>query len=304
MDAAAYFALLKDRKLPVIFDEERVREAVTQQGFRALHYDEFDFENADTPSFVLLTTLAYHARFLKLWDRLKAPSTHVALAKFDDSTECIAYSLQQLLSIDYQDTLRRRADYYQKILDCGRIEVVTSAGVLTCELAEAIELANDDVELKPGWLYSTAEFLETSIVNVESAGSSFRLSGRFAFDGIVYLYNDQALRSEYADTFDGFLRASTRGDNLLEYQDNVITRLVLGGEDRTRELEDLIRGKERESAPAEFALGCVEYPLAQDWSRNSLLHESSHGVHVGVGMSQLIPHVDFIARGADCRFVE
>ena len=51
-------------------------------------------------------------------------------------------------------------------------------------------------------------------------------------------------------------------------------------------------------------LRCVEYPLRQDWSRNSLLHESVNGVHVGVGMSQLIPHVDFIARGAECRFVE
>lgn len=303
MDASAYFSLFKDRRMPFIIDDERLRDAVTGLGFQARHYDEYDFAAAQAPSFVLLSSLAYHARFMKLWDCIEAPTTHVALAKFDPSTDCVAYSLQQLLSIDYPDTLRRRAHYYDRVVSAGRLEVVTAAGVLSCQPAEAIELANDDVTLKPGWLYSVAEFLETSIVNLEAAGSSFRLSGRLGFDGIVYLFNNDELRAEYGATFDTLLRRSCRGGNVLEYEDNVLTRLIVGGEDLTQDFTAMIRGKERESAPSEFALGCVEYPLRQDWTRNSLMHESAHGVHVGLGMSQEIPHVDFIARGAECRFL-
>lgn len=303
MDASVYFSLFKDRRMPFIIDDERLRDTVTELGFDARHYDEYDFAAAKEPSFVLLSSLAYHGRFMQLWDRTAAPTTHVALAKFDPSTDCIAYSLQQLLSIDYEDTLRRRAHYYEQVVSAGRFEVVTAAGVLTSHPAEAIELANDDVTLRPGWLYSVAEFLETSIVNLEAAGSSFRLSGRLGFDGIVYLFNDEKLRAEYGAAFDALLRRSCRGGNALEYEDNVLTRLIVGGEDVTQDFTALIRGKERESAPSEFALGCVEYPLRQDWTRNSLMHESVHGVHVGLGMSQEIPHVDFIARGAECRFV-
>lgn len=303
MNAGSYFSLFKDRKIPVVFDEERTRGALCRLGFTPVHYDDYDFQNAKTPSFVMLTSLAYHARFMRLWNTLETVTTHVALAKFDDSAENIEYSMQQLVSIDYEDTLRRRAAYYQQVVDCGHIEVVTPGAVLTCKLGEAIELANDDVEMKPGWLYSTAEFLETSVVNLEGAGSSFSLTGRFSFDGIVYLFNDSGLRTEYGATFDALLRESNRGKNLLEYEDNVITRFVVGGSDRTAEFLAMVHGKERESAPSEFALGCVEYKQRQDWSRNSLLHESTHGVHIGVGMSRQIPHVDFIARGADCRFV-
>lgn len=304
MDASHYFSLFKERRMPFIIDDERLRELVTGLGFQVRHYDEYDFAAEPAPCFVLLSSLAYHARFMKLWDRIEAPTTHVALAKFDPSIECIGYSLQQLLSIDYEDTLRRRAYYYERVVSAGRIEVSTAAGVLSCQPADAIELANDDVTLKPGWLYSIAEFLETSIVNLEAAGSSFRLNGRLGFDGIVYLFNDDALRTEYSTTLDSLLRRSLCGGNLLEYEDNVLTRLVVGGEDLTRDFTAMIRGKERESAPSEFAFGCVEYPLRQDWTRNSLMHESAHGVHVGLGMSQEIPHIDFIARGAECRFVE
>ncbi len=33
------------------------------------------------------------------------------------------------------------------------------------------------------------------------------------------------------------------------------------------------------------------------------MHESVHGVHVGIGMGQNIPHFDLIAREAEGRFI-
>jgi hypothetical protein len=302
--AETYFALLQNREIPIIIDDERIRGCVTELGFSAIHYDHFEFLSERKPFFVLLSTLQYHDKLMELWNRINTVVSHVALAKFDNSTECIDYSLKQFLSIDYQDTLRRRAEYYERVLSCNHVDVVTPAGVLTCHLNEAIEVANDDMGMKPGWLYSAAEFLETSIVNLESGRSSFWLEGRFSFDGIVYLFNNEALRAEYGSTFDSLLRSTQRGNNYIEYQDNTMARVVVGGEDITDMFTRLIRGKERESAPSEFAFGCVNYGPAQNWGLNSLMHESSHGVHVGVGMSQQIPHVDFIAKGAVCRFVE
>ena len=304
ISAESYFALLKNRELPIIIDDERIRRCVTELGFSAIHYDHFEFLSERKPFFVLLSTLQYHDKLMELWNRISTVVSHVALAKFDNSTECIEYSLKQFLSIDYQDTLKRRADYYERVLSCKHVDIVTPAGVLTCHLNEAIEVANDELNMKPGWLYSAAEFLETSIVNLESGRSSFWLDGQFSFDGIVYLFNNEALRAEYGSTFDALLHSTQHGNNFLEYKDNTITRVVVGGKDVSAMFTELIRGKERESAPSEFAFGCVNYALRQDWRLNSLMHESAHGVHVGVGMSQQIPHVDFIARGAECRFVE
>ena len=95
------------------------------------------------------------------------------------------------------------------------------------------------------------------------------------------------------------------GGNSASFVDNAMTRLVLGGVDQTAQMRELTAGKERGSAATEFAFGCVDYDLEkQDWSRNSVMHESFWGVHVGIGMGQEIPHFDLIARRAGCRYIE
>lgn len=304
MDAHTYFDRLSRRELRIVIDDEQWRPLVAGQGFRVSHFDETDFLAQDAePSFALITHLDYHAKLMAAWKEAKSISSHLALAKFDTSPAVVAYTFEQLLSIDFRDTLARRAAYYDSLLACKDAQAVTAAGVLTCRFRDAIEVANSDMELAPGWLYSIAEFLESSIVNLESDGSSFSLSGDFGFDGLIHLCNKEALRSRVGQALDELLVLSTRGNNVVTFLDNHIVRLVVGGQDRTDLLRELTQGKERESSATEFALGCVEFPLRQDWSLNSVMHESANGAHIGIGMGREIPHIDFIAKRAELRFL-
>lgn len=304
MDAHTYFDRLSTRELRIIIDDEQWRPLVAGYGFRVSHFDEADFLAQDAePSFALITHLDYHAKLMAAWKEAKSISSHLALAKFDTSPGVVAYTFEQLLSIDFRDTLARRAAYYDSLLACKDAQAVTTAGVLTCRFRDAIEVANSDMELAPGWMYSIAEFLESSIVNLESDGSSFSLSGDFGFDGLIHLCNKEALRSRVGQALDELLVLSTRGNNVVTFRDNHIVRLVVGGQDRTELLRELTQGKERESSATEFALGCVEFPLRQDWSLNSVMHESANGAHIGIGMGREIPHIDFIAKRAELRFL-
>ncbi len=304
MDAHTYFQRLITRELPFIIDDEKWRPLVAQYGFPVSHFDDADFlAEGAAPSFAMITRLDYHAKLMAGWEAAKSISSHLALAKFDTSPAVVAYTLEQLLSIDFRDTLARRAAYYDSLLSCKDAQVVTAAGVLTCRFKDEIEVANSDIELAPGWLYSIAEFLESSIVNLEADRSSFSLSGDFGFDGLIHLCNKEALRNRVGAALDELLALSTRGGNVVSFQDNHIVRLVVGGQDRTELLRELTVGKERESSATEFALGCVEFPLRQDWSLNSVMHESANGAHVGIGMGREVPHIDFIAKGAELRFL-
>jgi len=227
---------------------------------------------------------------------------HLALAKFDASPRGIEYSLSQLLSVDFFDTLARRGKFYDDLLSCDEVDVVSPHGVLCCRFGGAVEVANNDVEMEPGWMYSVAEFFESSIVNLEADRSSFTVNGDFGFDGLIYLCNKDELRAQWGRALDELVRLSTSGHNVATFVENQIVRLVVGGQDKTALLLELITGKERQGSATEFALGCVDFPLAQDWTINSVMHESTNGAHVGIGMGREIPHIDFIAKRPDLRF--
>lgn len=304
MDANEYFDLLTRRKLPIIIDDEQWRELFVEHGFEVHHFDSGDFLGSQAqPSFAMITRLDYHAKLMARWSESKAVSSHLALAKFDSSPRGIAYTVSQFLSVDFTDTLARRAQYYDSLLSCKDAQAVTSAGVLTCRFRDEIEVANSDVEMEPGWLYSVAEFFESSIINLESDRSSFTLDGDFGFDGLIYLCNNEQLKSGVNTALAALMQLAARGDNAVRFVDSRIERLIVGGQDKTDVIQAMTRGKERGTAPTEFALGCVEFPQTQDWSINSVMNESSNGAHIGVGMGREIPHIDFIAKGAELRFL-
>lgn len=304
MDANEYFSLLIKRKIPFVIDDERWRDFLVAHGFPVVHFDDGDFLSAkEEPSFTLITRLDYHARLMERWSEARNVSSHLALAKFDTSPRGIEYTLTQFLSVDFRSTLARRAQYYDALLSCQDTEIVTGAGVLRAGFRDALEVANSDLEMQPGWLYSVAEFFETSVVNLEADRSSFCLNGDFGFDGLIYLCNKEELKGAVGAKLDELIRLSTAGGNVVRFADNQIEQLVIGGQDQTALLRELTTGRERESAATELAVGCVEFPLPQDWSINSVMHESTHGVHVGIGMGGEVPHMDFISKGAELRYL-
>ncbi len=305
MDAIRYFDLLKARELLFVVDDLKWQGLLERYRIPFVHFDDHDLSAPEQPPlFFWITHLDYHRKLMSQWKDATFISSHLALAKFDTSPECMDYSLSQFLSVDFADTLARRTRYYEAMLAARDACVITEAGELRCRFRDEVEVANDDTQFQSGWLYSVAEFFESSIVNLESEQSSFTLNGDLAFTGLIHLYNNPALREQAGPAVTELLRLASAGrDNVVSFVDSRVTRLVVGGEDRTALIHDLTRGKERDVCATEFALGCVEFPETQDWSLNCVLNESTHGAHVGIGMGREIPHIDFIAKGAELRFV-
>jgi len=304
VEASEYFELLTNRNLLIIVDDPALIPFVRQHGFNAIHFDDFEFLSGDsTPALMLLTRHAYHDRLKALWNNTPHVLSHLALAKFDSSFPTVAYSFSRFLSVDFVDTLRRRRHYYAELIAAPKVEITTPAGLMTCTFQNEIEVANQDDLLHPGWLYSVAEFFEASIINLAGDGSSYRLEGAFGFEGFIYLCNSEDMAERSGKTLQRLTRAARQGQNVLWFVDNHVTRVMMGGEDLTETFMTLVEGKERGSASTEFAIGCVESEEPHNWACNSLLHESAHGVHVGVGMARQIPHMDFIAPHARCHFL-
>lgn len=305
MHATSFFERLFARAMPVLVDDPRHAPMLARHGFTARPIDGHDFTvDPEAPRFMLFTEAEPHERFLQRWGEIPGITAHLVLAKFDTSPEMIAYAVEQFLTIDFAATLARRSARYEGVFGSDSAEVVGPHGPLLCTLGEAVEIANRDDEMEPGWLYSVAEFLEASFVNIEHDRSTFTLDGEFAFDGLVYLFNNQELRARAEPILAAWLRDAVRGGNSASFVANAMTRLRIGGVDRTAQLHAMIGERERRTAATEFAFGCVDYDVAsQDWSRNSVMHEGVDGIHVGIGMGQEIPHFDLIARGARCRYL-
>jgi hypothetical protein len=303
MDAFEYFDLFTSRKMPFILDEPRLAGFVEQQGFRVVAFDEYDFVDPKAEThFVLLTRPDCHERMMTFWEKTTGISTHLALSKFDTSLASLEYSLKHFLSVDFVDTVKRRAACYDAMLSCDSVDIITRAGSMQCKFREEVEVANADIQMEPGWLYAVSEFFESSIVNLAAPQSSYTLNGDFAFDGMVYLCNNPDLKERWGKEMDDLLRLAQTGNNVATLADDQVMRLVVGGVDKSDVLAAMTTGNERERATTEFAMGCVRYPNAQDWSINSVMHEGSDGVHVGIGMGKQIPHIDFIAKGAERKY--
>lgn len=303
MHASEYFDRLMRRELPILVDCEALMPLVRAQGFEAIPFDEFPFRSEESQAaLMLITQHEYHHKLKGLWNTTPHILSHLAVAKFDNRLPAVEYSLKRFLSVDFMDTLKRRQAYYEALIAANDVKVKTAAGVLTCKFSNEVEVANQDEELEPGWLYSVAEFFEASIINLAADGSSYRLDGDFGFEGFIYLCNSIQLAEQTQAPLQKLSELARRGQNRLRFENNHVVEAVLGGEDQTETFLELVQGKERGGSSTEFALGCVESPKPHDWHLNSLMHESAHGVHVGVGMARQIPHMDFICPGARCTF--
>ena len=304
MNASAYYELLSHRQLPVILDDERLAPLVTKNGFSIIPFDDYDFLRPhELPALVLASKLDSTQKLLDYWKTSANILAHLAVAKFDASPAASEYALNQLLSLDFEAALARRAAYQEQVLACAGIELVTAAGTLTCTLKEELEIPNPGDTMQTAWMYSVAEFLEFSMVNLEGECSSFQVDGELAFDGLIHLSNSDELKARFAATWNKLQQRCAAGGNRVVFKDNRIERLVIAGADETALLHETLGDAERGSAATEWGLGCAEFPRQPDWSQNALPHKTAHGAYIGIGMGWKLPHVDFIASGAQCRFL-
>ena len=304
MDAHTYYGLLSRRELPVVVDSAAAGPELSQRGFTTIAFDDFDFSAPASPAvLIVLTDLERNRQMLSHWKTVQAIVCHLALAKFDSAAHGLRYALDQLLAVDIAATLARRAAHYESLLSCQRMEVQSAGSTLVCHLRDELEIPNMDSALRPEWLFSVTEFLESSMVNLDGERSSFWVEGELQFAGLAHLCNSAAQKAEYASFLQEIRLLSAGGQNKIVFADNTVVRLILGGKDRSDLLQATFSGKERGTAVTEIGLGCADFSGPADWRISSPMHKVRQGAYVGVGMGWQLPHLDFIAPGATCRFV-
>ncbi|MEH2067805.1 MAG: hypothetical protein V7K47_06500 [Nostoc sp.] len=219
---------------------------------------------------------------------------------FDGSLAAIQYSFNQLISGDIQQALEIRDILYDKIADIkSELYLLDSRGSkLNCQLSESIEIANADVELEAGWFYSVAEFWESSVVNTKANKSSFSVNGIFYFDGILSQTTTQETKENNWKPLKYLTdKVVSSQEKYLQIEDNAITQLIIDGQDETSILLDMTYNLERDLSLTEMAFGANKHIGEKiDWSINSVVNEGIDGTHVGIGMAQKAPHIDFISQ--------
>ena len=291
-----FFKQLKAREILIVVEEAALEKSIQQLGFEnTALVTEFDFDNNSKAVLWLISEYETQYEMASLWDAAGGIIVQMTESKAGGRADTLLYTLDKLLNVNYEKLLSDREAAYEKLLSCDHIKIETPGALLTCHIAEEVEIASNEIELDSGYLYSLTEFFKASLINMDGVTSTFRLEGKLAFQGFLHQANYQTLRQEVLPLMQQFqiLFQQREGDNSLHFENNRITRLIMGGTDVTAELFTLCKDKERETNATEFALGL--YDFSADWNLNTVFHQTLAGVHVGMGMGEQIPFLDFSA---------
>ena len=296
MMAVDFFKQLQARELLIVVEDAVLEKSIQQLGFNdTALVTEFDFVNNSKAVLWLISDYETQYEMASLWDAAGGIIVQMTESKAGGRADTLLYTLDKLLNVNYEKLLSDREAAYEKLLSCDHIEIETPGAMLTCHIAEEVEIASNEIELESGYLYSLTEFFKASLINMDGVTSTFRLEGKLAFQGFLHQANYQTLRQEVLPLMQQFqiLFQQREGDNSLHFENNRIARLIMGGTDVTAELFTLCKVKERETNATEFALGLSEF--SPDWNLNTVFHQTLAGVHVGMGMGEQIPFLDFSA---------
>ena len=291
-----FFKQFQARKLLIVVEDAALEKSIQQLGFKdTALVTEFDFVDNSKAVLWLISDYETQYEMASLWDAAGGIIVQMTESKAGGRADTLLYTLDKLLNVNYEKLLSDREAAYEKLLSCDHIKIETPGALLTCHIAEEVEIASNEIELESGYLYSLAEFFKASLINMDGVTSTFRLEGKLAFQGFLHQANYQTLRQEVLPLMQQFqiLFQQREGDNSLHFENNRITRLIMGGTDVTAELFTLCKDKERETNATEFALGL--YGFSADWNLNTVFHQTLAGVHVGMGMGEQIPFLDFSA---------
>ncbi|NEO75447.1 hypothetical protein [Moorena sp. SIO4G3] len=297
-----FYESLIDKKMMIIVDNHQLRSYLDREGYQTILFDDYDFRNREA-AFLVFSDYDYHDRLKELWNVSESRVVHLPAVKFDGSFEGIVYSLERLLeanSLNLEQGLVLRSKTYNKIAEVqGGLYLSDDRGSqLKCQLAESLEVANAEDELQAGWFYSIAELWESSVVNIKGNKSSFSVEGIFYFDGILYSANKRVIKERNQMALKALSeRIASSQEKYIELEDNSVTRLVLDGRDETSALLDVELHPERQLSLTEMAFGCnTGIVNCVDWEVNSVMNEGIYGMHLGTGIPNKSPHIDFISK--------
>lgn len=300
MNASEYFRGLDNGLVTIVLDAPEGAPAWANLGEVTTLAEHDLLIPHDRPALVVTARLETVGQLHDHWEDSPCEFTHLSLARHDADLAAAHHAASLLRTLDADAALDRRAAGYDALLSCDSFTIASAAALLQIRCADELEIPNMSAEVRPHWLQSVTEFLEASMVNLESDGSSFTADGVFVFDGIAYLVNSGEVRDRHGAALRRLMLAAADGDNHLEIVANHVVRVIVGGVDQTALFTSLFAGDERGASVLELGLGCAD--ITPNWSIDSPLHKCCRGAFLGVGTGYRVPHVDFVALGADVRF--
>ncbi|MBN3893779.1 MAG: hypothetical protein HWQ41_00250 [Nostoc sp. NOS(2021)] len=294
-----FYQALLNHKIPILVDSEQIASYFREQGYKTIFFDDYDFATKQTV-FVVISDYYYHDRLIQISHTSESSLIHLLAVRYDTNPQVIAYSFEQLLSCNITQALELRAKAYEQIAEVeNELYLFDDRGSkLKCFLSENLEVINTADELEPGWFYSISEILESGIVNIQSNKSSFSVDGTYFFDGIIYACANLQVRERNQDFLTYLLeKVASSQEKYINIEDNSIMRLVLDGRDETSILLDMDYGLERNLSFTEIGFGCnTRIAKNLNWQINSIMNQGVHGMHIGIGMAQKSPYIDFISQ--------
>ena len=299
-----FFQQLQVRTLHIVTDTLEINEAVRAHGFgNTSLFPAFDFKANHLPVLWLISDYETQYQMRDLWGETGGIVIQVTESKAGGDAKTLDYTLRHLLAVkDYTQLLDKRTEYYDKLLSYNAVNVHTPNASLECYInEEEVEIASHERELESGHLYSLAEFFKASIINMSHPISTFRLEGEVTFDALLHQTNFPELKQATLPRMQKFHSLALQGNNRLSFTENRIIQMILGGVNVTDELLALTSEREWETTATELAIGLVD--IVPDWHLNTLFHQCVSGVHIGMGMGEKIPFIDFIAKQANFEFL-
>lgn len=299
MNYDEFITKLKCKDLLFITDSKSALQYVRKLGFVG---EEYNHQPIHNDALVMLCHPQNADHFLNRED-IHSRTLNIILSKFMCSEPEEHYTIDSLLDTNFQDSITRRKVAYERIFSSDRCEVTGVCGSkLKVNINEQIEIANNDEEITPGWLYTVSELLEAAIFNQTNPCSSFNAEGRFVFDSMLHLYSKEEAKINMP-MMSLWQKEAAKGGGFVDVKNNQIVNIEINGINITESFLSMCSREERGSEVLEFALGCsTRNSGIMNNYMNSPLNEGVKGVHLGIGMGRKIPHVDFISRTAKTRF--
>jgi hypothetical protein len=299
MHLTDFFRRLATRDLAVIVDQEAAHAAALAAGFRTLRSSEIltAVQEAGAALWLMSSREAQRQLREQLWNGFEGTLVHLTDAKAGGDPATAAYVLACLDAADLPATVATRRHHYERFLSDDLLDIRTGDATLLCRIGETVEVACDADALEPGVPYALTELLKASIVNIEGPTSTFRLDGEVIVDDLLFQANSQPLLDAHAPMLRDWRRLMAQGrESRIAIADNRVTGLILGGGDRTGELLGLCQDKEWETTVTECAVGVLDLPPER--SLNTVFSQTRRGLHIGLGMGEQLPFLDFCAPDA------
>ncbi|MGL6339297.1 MAG: hypothetical protein ACRC80_09170, partial [Waterburya sp.] len=232
------------------------------------------------------------------------------LYAFGSDSKTAIYSINSLRHSDFIASTKLNGDFLEFLASVDKPIVLKGHGTdITYELNGKVDLmyAKRDIQLQPGIIEPIASYCEVAMVpNAEDFfHPGYVVNGEFCAAGIAVARHSHMpafVREQHKKAWELFdkLQQSGKFPIKLIIENSRVVKILAGEDNLIEEVRQLTNplfdGMLIEVA---FSTNTGMSPDLIDWRFNSVLNESSLGVHIAMGDGGTGAHIDFIAPGVE-----